>query len=169
MRRRTFVSAIGASADSPSAYARTKAMGEKAVLAARPAAVVFRPSTMFGPEDTFFNRFAALARMAPVLPMPVDPASAEVAARLPAEVRLGTSSWSFPGWTGLVYAPRDGRPGLPPTVVGDAGGERATLRDDGGIATDALALLDNEPLDLARGNRRRGALGPAALLGWRRR
>ena len=47
---------------------------------------------------------------APVLPMPVDPAVAEVAARLPTEVRLGTSSWSFPGWTGLVYAPRDGRP-----------------------------------------------------------
>jgi NADH dehydrogenase len=44
-------------------------MGEKAVLAARPAAVIFRPSTIFGPEDQFFNRFAALARMSPVLPL----------------------------------------------------------------------------------------------------
>ena len=63
------VSALGVSEDSPSVYARSKAMGEKAVLAARPAAVIFRPSTMFGPDDTFFNRFAALARMAPVLPL----------------------------------------------------------------------------------------------------
>ena len=46
----------------------------------------------------------------PVRPMPVDRALAELAERLPAGVRLGTSSWSFPGWTGLVYAPRDGRP-----------------------------------------------------------
>src|SRR3954471_13110088 len=67
--RMIHVSALGANEDSPSAYARSKAMGEKAVLAARPAAVIFRPSTMFGPDDTFFNRFAALARMAPVLPL----------------------------------------------------------------------------------------------------
>ena len=67
--RMIHVSALGADENSPSAYARSKAMGEKAVLAARPAAVIFRPSTMFGPEDTFFNRFAALARMSPVLPL----------------------------------------------------------------------------------------------------
>jgi NADH dehydrogenase len=45
-------------------------MGEKAVLAATPAAQIFRPSIMFGPEDDFFNRFGALARLAPALPLP---------------------------------------------------------------------------------------------------
>ena len=67
--RMIHVSAIGADETSSSLYARTKALGEKAVLAARPEATVFRPSVMFGPEDDFFNRFAALARMAPVLPL----------------------------------------------------------------------------------------------------
>ncbi len=61
------VSAIGADPKSESAYARTKAAGEKAALAED--AVVFRPSIVFGPEDDFFNRFAALARLSPVLPL----------------------------------------------------------------------------------------------------
>jgi uncharacterized protein YbjT (DUF2867 family) len=64
------VSAIGADADSPSHYARSKAAGERLVLAAAPEAVVIRPSIVFGPEDDFFNRFAALARLAPALPLP---------------------------------------------------------------------------------------------------
>src|SRR5689334_12846488 len=59
------VSALGADPDSTAAYARTKAAGEAAVLAAVPDATIFRPSIMFGPEDDFFNRFAALARMSP--------------------------------------------------------------------------------------------------------
>jgi len=63
------VSAIGADAESPSRYARAKAAGEAAVLAAVPSATIFRPSVMFGPEDQFTNRFAALARMSPVLPL----------------------------------------------------------------------------------------------------
>lgn len=63
------VSAIGADAESPSRYARAKAAGEAAVLAAVPSATIFRPSIMFGPEDQFTNRFAALARMSPVLPL----------------------------------------------------------------------------------------------------
>jgi NADH dehydrogenase len=63
------VSAIGADAGSPSMYARTKAEGEAAVLAAFPAASILRPSLVFGPEDQFFNRFGALARMAPVMPV----------------------------------------------------------------------------------------------------
>jgi uncharacterized protein YbjT (DUF2867 family) len=63
------VSAIGASPDSPSAYARAKAEGERLVLAATPQATIFRPSIVFGPNDDFFNRFAALARMSPVLPL----------------------------------------------------------------------------------------------------
>ena len=63
------VSAIGADANSPSHYARSKAEGERRVLAAQPAAVIVRPSIVFGPEDDFFNRFAALARIAPALPL----------------------------------------------------------------------------------------------------
>jgi uncharacterized protein YbjT (DUF2867 family) len=63
------VSAIGADPDSASAYARCKAAGEAAVLAALPGAKILRPSVVFGPEDQFFNRFAALARLAPALPL----------------------------------------------------------------------------------------------------
>ncbi|MEJ0073950.1 MAG: complex I NDUFA9 subunit family protein [Alphaproteobacteria bacterium] len=63
------VSALGADADSPALYGRTKAAGEAAVLAAAPEATIFRPSIVFGPEDDFFNRFGAMARMSPVLPL----------------------------------------------------------------------------------------------------
>jgi uncharacterized protein YbjT (DUF2867 family) len=63
------VSAIGADANSPSRYARAKAAGEKAVLSAIPSATIMRPSVVFGPEDQFTNRFAALARMSPLLPL----------------------------------------------------------------------------------------------------
>jgi uncharacterized protein YbjT (DUF2867 family) len=67
--RLVHVSAIGADANSPSAYARSKAAGEAAVQSAVPEAVIFRPSIMFGPEDDFFNRFAAMARVLPALPL----------------------------------------------------------------------------------------------------
>jgi uncharacterized protein YbjT (DUF2867 family) len=63
------VSALGAGADSKSTYARSKAEGEAAVQALVKQAVLLRPSVMFGPEDTFFNRFASLVRMLPVLPL----------------------------------------------------------------------------------------------------
>jgi uncharacterized protein YbjT (DUF2867 family) len=63
------LSAIGADPASPSAYARTKAEGEQAVREAFPAATVLRPSIVFGPEDGFFNRFAALAQFVPALPL----------------------------------------------------------------------------------------------------
>lgn len=63
------VSAIGADAGSPSAYARSKAEGEAAVLEACPDAVIVRPSIIFGPDDSFFNRFAALGRTLPVMPL----------------------------------------------------------------------------------------------------
>lgn len=63
------VSAIGADAGSASGYARSKAAGEAAMFAAHPGAVVFRPSVLFGQGDSFFNRFAALARALPVLPL----------------------------------------------------------------------------------------------------
>src|SRR5882724_8759075 len=67
--RMVHVSAIGADEKSTSHYARAKASGEKAVLASLPSAVIMRPSIVFGPEDQFTNRFAALARMSPVLPL----------------------------------------------------------------------------------------------------
>lgn len=63
------VSAIGANADSRSAYARSKGEGERAVRAASLSSIIFRPSIVFGPEDDFFNRFAALATISPVLPL----------------------------------------------------------------------------------------------------
>ena len=63
------VSAIGADAESDSAYARTKAEGERAARESFPAATVIRPSIVFGPEDDFVNRFARLARLAPVVPV----------------------------------------------------------------------------------------------------
>jgi uncharacterized protein YbjT (DUF2867 family) len=63
------VSAIGADETSESGYARAKAAGEKAVLAAVPSATIMRPSLVFGPEDQFTNRFAALARISPFLPL----------------------------------------------------------------------------------------------------
>ncbi len=62
------VSAIGANAASRSPYARTKAQGEADVRKAVPTATILRPSIVFGPEDQFFNRFAAMARSAPFLP-----------------------------------------------------------------------------------------------------
>lgn len=63
------MSAIGADAGSNSEYARTKAQGEAAVLAAFPGAVILRPSIIFGAEDGFFNRFAGMARLGPILPV----------------------------------------------------------------------------------------------------
>jgi uncharacterized protein YbjT (DUF2867 family) len=63
------MSAIGADPASGSLYARSKAAGEAAVLAAFPAAVILRPSIIFGTEDGFFNRFAAMSRLGPVLPV----------------------------------------------------------------------------------------------------
>jgi len=63
------ISAIGADAGSASVYQQTKAAGEAAVLAAFPGAVILRPSIIFGNEDGFFNRFAAMARFGPVLPV----------------------------------------------------------------------------------------------------
>ena len=63
------ISAIGADAAGSSDYARTKGEGEAAVLAAYPDAMILRPSIIFGPEDQFFNRFASMTRLGPVLPI----------------------------------------------------------------------------------------------------
>jgi uncharacterized protein YbjT (DUF2867 family) len=63
------VSAIGADADSPSLYGRTKAEGEKAVRAAFAGATIMRPSLLVGPEDEFVNRYAQILQAAPVMPI----------------------------------------------------------------------------------------------------
>ena len=67
--RMVHISAIGADAEAESAYARTKAEGEAGVLQHQPGAVILRPSLVFGPEDEFFNRFASLSRLGPILPV----------------------------------------------------------------------------------------------------
>lgn len=63
------LSAIGADETAASAYARSKAQGEAGILEHFPTAVILRPSVVFGPEDQFFNRFAGMARLSPVLPL----------------------------------------------------------------------------------------------------
>ena len=63
------ISAIGADGDSASAYAQSKATGEASVLDLMPQAHILRPSIVIGPEDDFFNRFAAMAMLAPALPL----------------------------------------------------------------------------------------------------
>ena len=70
IKRFVQMSALGADIDSPAKYARTKAMGEAAVRAAIPSAVIVRPSVVFGVDDSLFNRFAGLASLLPVIPLP---------------------------------------------------------------------------------------------------
>lgn len=67
--RMVHVSAIGADLDADSRYLASKGRGEAAVLAARPDAVILRPSVMFGQGDQFYNKFAGMARMGPILPI----------------------------------------------------------------------------------------------------
>lgn len=99
--RLVHVSAIGADENSESAYARAKALGEKHVLENVHLAQILRPSLMFGPEDDFFNKFAALARFLPVLPLIgggktrfqpvwVDDVAAAIAQCLDGQARPGT-------------------------------------------------------------------------------
>jgi uncharacterized protein YbjT (DUF2867 family) len=67
--RLVHISGIGADPQSDSAYVRARGIGERLVAEALPAATILRPSVMFGPEDAFLNRLAALARVLPVLPL----------------------------------------------------------------------------------------------------
>ncbi|SMO94221.1 complex I NDUFA9 subunit family protein [Ruegeria faecimaris] len=67
--RMVHISAIGADAEAGSEYSRTKAQGEAGVLAHMPGAMILRPSVIFGTEDQFFNRFAAMTRVGPFLPL----------------------------------------------------------------------------------------------------
>jgi NADH dehydrogenase len=69
VKRLVHISAIGADAESPSKYARTKAAGEAAVRETFPGAVVIRPSIMFGADDKFFNKFGQMAALFPALPL----------------------------------------------------------------------------------------------------
>lgn len=69
VRNLVHLSALGADPASPSRYARSKAAGEQALRETFPDAVILRPSVIFGPDDDFFNRFASLARISPVLPL----------------------------------------------------------------------------------------------------
>ncbi len=63
------VSALGADPEAKSAFLRSKALGEKEVLAAFPKAIIFRPATIFGPDDRFFNLFGTFARLFPIMPV----------------------------------------------------------------------------------------------------
>ncbi len=67
--RLTHISAIGADAQSSSIYASTKGRAEAAIQSILPDATILRPSIVFGPEDSFFNKFAAMARISPFLPL----------------------------------------------------------------------------------------------------
>jgi|SRR5579862_6747921 len=69
VRHFVHISSISADSTAPAAYARTKAAGEAAIRAAFADAVILRPALVFGPEDSFFNRFAAMARYLPALPL----------------------------------------------------------------------------------------------------
>ncbi len=69
VRQLIHVSALGAGLNAPSKYARSKAKGEEVVRDTFPHAVIVRPSAVFGEEDNFFNKFAALARLSPCLPL----------------------------------------------------------------------------------------------------
>lgn len=102
-RRLVHMSALGADKDSPAHYARSKAAGEEAVRAAFPDATIIRPSVVFGPEDDFFNRFAAIARLSPVLP---------VVGAMP---RRSSSD----GGNGKFELLGDGGPRFQPVYVGD--------------------------------------------------
>lgn len=69
VKRLVHVSAIGADVNAAAKYARSKGEGEAIVRAAFPGATIVRPSIVFGPEDDFFNRFAQMAALAPVMPL----------------------------------------------------------------------------------------------------
>lgn len=95
------ISAIGAHHNGPALYAKTKALGEQAVLAHFPTAVILRPSIVFGAEDSFFNRFAAMTQLSPFLPaiggggmtfqpVYVDDVAGAVMAALSDKARAGT-------------------------------------------------------------------------------
>ena len=115
------VSAIGADSESDSEYAVTKAEGEKAVRQAFPNAVILRPSIIFGPEDSFFNKFASLARFTPALPLigggrtrcwgwtdTIQQLQGRAGARqMKIDARIGVVGWPMPFWSNLAVFSKD--------------------------------------------------------------
>ena len=69
VNRLIHMSILGADENSPSAFARSRGLGETEVLKAFPSAIIFRPSIIFGTDDGFFNLLGSLARMLPVMPL----------------------------------------------------------------------------------------------------
>ncbi len=67
--RLVHISAIGADAEGETFYMRSKGRGEAGILEHFPTATILRPSVVFGPEDAFFNRFASMSRLGPILPV----------------------------------------------------------------------------------------------------
>ncbi|MEX2311430.1 MAG: complex I NDUFA9 subunit family protein [Rhodospirillales bacterium] len=120
IRQFVHLSALGADKTSPSAYARSKALGEEAVLAALPEARIIRPSVVFGPEDNFFNTFAGLCRISPFLPVFGAPA-------LP-EIRFGKGQGFSIDFQG------DGGPKFQPVYVGDVADAIVACLDDASSA-----------------------------------
>jgi NADH dehydrogenase len=114
VRRLVHVSAIGADPKSASAYGRTKAEAEQAVLEEFRDAIIIRPSILFGPEDDFFNRFAGMTRYSPFLPL------------------IGGGSTKFQplyvGDVGLAIANAVGDAGTPGTIYEAGGPEVRTFR-----------------------------------------
>jgi len=168
VQRLIHISAIGASPDSPAAYARTKSAGEVAVREVIPGAVILRPSVIFGPEDAFFNRFAAMAGLSPALPLigggatrfqpvyvgDVAQAVAGALAMAAAEGRTfelgGPQVYSFRDLMVLMLDVIQRRRFLAPipfplaTVLGRAGDLAAGLGLPPPITTDQVALLRSD-------------------------
>ncbi|MEM1151501.1 MAG: complex I NDUFA9 subunit family protein [Pseudomonadota bacterium] len=137
VQRLVHLSAIGADAGSPAGYARTKAAGEAAVLEAFPTAMILRPSIVFGPEDQFFNRFAAMTRFAPVLPV------------------VGGSTRFQPVWVqDVAEAAAQGADGSAPGGIYELGGPRVyTFRELMQVMLDVIRrrrLILDLPFGLAR-------------------
>lgn len=110
------MSALGASKTSDAAYARSKAAGEDAVIAALHSAKIVRPSVVFGPEDDFFNKFASLSRFSPCLPVIGAPAVPKVS--------LGGDAGFGIDFLG------DGGPKFQPVYVGDVADAIVACLDD---------------------------------------
>jgi len=121
------MSALGASNESDAAYARSKAAGEDAVMAALPTANIVRPSVVFGPEDNFFNTFASLSRFSPVLPVIGAPAFPKIS--------LGGQDGFGIDFLG------DGGPKFQPVYVGDVADAIVACLSDDSIAGQAFELV----------------------------
>ncbi len=116
INRFVHMSALGADKDSDADYARTKGLAEEAVRAALPEAVIVRPSVIFGPEDNFFNQFAAMSRISPVLPV--------MGAPMIPKISLGGESPIKIDFFG------DGGPKFQPVYVGDVAEAIAVALDN---------------------------------------